>query len=114
MEAAEGGASGFEVMPLEESPFRPEDCHRLHEAAGRNEVIRTPQETQVQMSIPTRSVWIGLVGGHLAVHRFQKSCACCFSGHRASCASALPDSNSNNCHRGLLFLSLYIFSPVQV
>ncbi|HCA46331.1 MAG TPA: hypothetical protein DEP45_02915 [Armatimonadetes bacterium] len=66
LEAAEGGASGFEVMPLNESPFRPEDCHRLHEAAGRNEVIRTAQETRVQMGIPTRSAWIGLSGGHLA------------------------------------------------
>ena len=54
-----------EIMPLAESPFGPEDCHRLHDEAARNEVIRTPGETRALMTAPGRETSIALRGGCL-------------------------------------------------
>jgi predicted N-acetyltransferase YhbS len=55
-----------EIMRLSESPLGPQNCHRLHEEAARNEVIRTPEETEALLSIPGRWTWIALEGGCLA------------------------------------------------
>ena len=55
-----------ELMLLAESPFRPEDCHRLHAEAARSEVVRTPEETQVLMNAAGRVTWLALEGGRLS------------------------------------------------
>lgn len=55
----------FEIMPLAESPFDPAKCHRLHEQAARNEVVRTCEETEALLSIGGRETFIALRGGRL-------------------------------------------------
>ncbi|MGD9495832.1 MAG: GNAT family N-acetyltransferase [Armatimonadota bacterium] len=70
-EAAEAGEVRHEIIPLAESPFTPEDCHELHEAAGRNEVMRSAEETRVKLTTGGREVLLALEGGRLdgyAVH----------------------------------------------
>ena len=64
-EAAGELAQGDEIMPLHESPFGPDECHRLHEKAGRHEVVRTAEENARLMSTAGRTTWIALEGGRL-------------------------------------------------
>ncbi|MGC9316986.1 MAG: GNAT family N-acetyltransferase [Armatimonadota bacterium] len=52
-----------EIMRLNESAFGPDCCHRLHEAAGRNEVIRTPDETRILLTTHRRDALLALEGG---------------------------------------------------
>ncbi len=52
-----------EIMPIDESPFGPDACHRLHEAAGRNEVIRTQEETATLLTTYYRGATLALEGG---------------------------------------------------
>ncbi|MFW5867024.1 MAG: GNAT family N-acetyltransferase [Armatimonadota bacterium] len=57
---------GYEIMRLSESPFGPACCHRLHEQAERNEVVRTEDETAILMETAGRETWIALEGGRPA------------------------------------------------
>jgi len=54
---------GYEIMRLSESAFGPGCCHRLHEAAERNEVLRTSEETATLLQTANRGTWIALEGG---------------------------------------------------
>lgn len=65
-EAAGEVVGGHEIMPLEESPFGPEDCHGMHLKAARHEVVRTAEETRTLMTAAGRATWIALEGGRLA------------------------------------------------
>ncbi|MGI5819097.1 MAG: GNAT family N-acetyltransferase [Armatimonadota bacterium] len=57
---------GYEIMRLSESPFGPRCCHRMHEEAGRNEVIRTAEETETLLQTAGRGAWLALEGGRPA------------------------------------------------
>lgn len=64
-EAADAGEVRHEIMTLAESVFTPETCHALHEAAGRNEVMRTPEETRIMLTTGRRGALLALEGGRL-------------------------------------------------
>ncbi|MFP4250248.1 MAG: GNAT family N-acetyltransferase [Armatimonadota bacterium] len=61
--AAEPVEVGYEIVRLSESPFGPQNCHRLHEDAVRHEVARAPDETAILMQTGERDTWIALEGG---------------------------------------------------
>jgi len=62
---AEAGDVRHEIMTLAESPFSPEDCHEMHVAAARNEVMRTPEETRIALTTGSRGALLALEGGRL-------------------------------------------------
>ena len=64
-EVAEDGDVRHEIMALAESPFPPEECHELHAAAGRNEVMRTPEETHIALTSAPHGALLALAGGRL-------------------------------------------------
>ncbi len=64
-EAAGEGAVQREIIPLSDSPLGPADCHALHAGAGRDEVLRTPEETELLLSTGTRDALLALRGGRL-------------------------------------------------
>lgn len=75
MRIAEAGGEGEvrrEIMHLDESPFGPGPCHRLHLEAGRNEIVRTEEETATLLTTYHRGAILALEGGRLdgyAAHR---------------------------------------------
>ncbi len=65
-EAMGQSSTRHEIMRIEETPFGPEDCYRLHVKAARHEVVRTPEETRTLMTAEHVDTLIGLEGGRLA------------------------------------------------
>lgn len=61
---------GIEVMTLEAGPSGIETCHALHVAAGRNEVVRTVEETRAVTH--KREVWVAVQGAELVGYTIGK------------------------------------------
>ncbi|MFO8081517.1 MAG: GNAT family N-acetyltransferase [Armatimonadota bacterium] len=91
---------GYEIMRLSESPFGPQNCHRLHEDSGRHEVVRTPEETATLMQTANRDTWVALQGGRPAGYAtFQGTMLREIEGHGAVAIALLQHAASEGARR---------------
>lgn len=113
VEAAEAGEVRHELLPLSESPFTPDDCHELHEAAGRNEVVRTAEETRVVLTGPGHDALLALAGGRLVGYAAHDGHAVReIEGDAAACVSLLTEAARLGCHLAVFPLNDQRLAPV--
>lgn len=99
VEAAEADEVRHEILPLSESPFTPDDCHALHEAAGRNEVVRTVEETRAVMTAGGGDALLALAGGRLVGYAAHDGHAVGeIEGDAAACVSLIIAAARIGCH----------------
>lgn len=91
---------GYEIMRLHESPFGADCCHRLHEKAERNEVIRTAEETSKLLQTGNRGAWVALEGGRPAGYAaFQGEVIREIEGDAAICIALIQHAASEGARR---------------
>lgn len=112
-EAAEAGEVRHELLPLSESPFTPADCHELHAAAGRNEVVRSVEETRAVLRVGRGDALLALAGGRLVGYAAHDGHAVReIEGDAAACVSLLTAAARIGCHLGVFPLNDPRLGPV--
>lgn len=113
VEAAEAGEVRHEMLPLSESPFTPDDCHELHEAAGRNEVMRTVEESRAVMHAGGGDALLALRGGRLVGYAAHDGHAVReIEGDAAACVSLLTEAARMGCHLAVFPLNDPRLAPI--
>ena len=85
------------VYALRESAFSPDDCHALHAAAWRNEVVRTSEETRRLFAAPHREVTVAVRGEALAGYAVRVGTTVReIEGDAAACAALLAHAAQNS------------------
>lgn len=112
-EVVDDGDVRHEIMALSESPFAPDDCHELHEAAARNEVVRTVEETRVVLTGPGRDALLALAGGRLVGYAAHDGHAVReIEGDAVACVSLLTEAARLGCHLGVFPLNDARLAPI--
>lgn len=113
-EAAGQVAGGHEIMPLRESPFSFEDCHRLHLKAARHEVVRTCEESRLLMAGERCSISIALEGGRMVGYAASTGDTIReLEGPAEACITMIEHAASQGLHRCLFPLNDPRLEPIR-